>query len=261
MVDLSGLGDTADVPHEFAAWQRLFGDADPTICRAVARVELLDGDTNLLPSRYVTTRVEASADDLARATDRLQALYAQVGRGLPRYAAPTSPTHHAYVTLAELERVGALTIRSRDTTPRIGDLLLRSLGRPPAVASGTDADDAGVVQVVEIDETRLDAQFVATFLRTDANAQPVANTLGALNRDDLRRCRIPRIPLAEQRRYGDVFRHLHELQNALSALASVSANLIDQTIHGLTIGAVTPDLPPPMNIDDVDATEGETREL
>ena len=53
MVDLSGLGDAADVPHEFAAWERLFGDADPTISRAVPRLELLDSDANLLPSRYV----------------------------------------------------------------------------------------------------------------------------------------------------------------------------------------------------------------
>ena len=26
MIDLSGLGDAADVPREFAAWQRLLGD-------------------------------------------------------------------------------------------------------------------------------------------------------------------------------------------------------------------------------------------
>lgn len=65
------------------------------------------------------------------------------------------------------------------------------------------------------------------------------------------------MPLAEQRRYGDAFRHLHEL----SALARVSASLIDHTIRSLTIGAVTPDWPAPMNTDDVDAPEGETREL
>src|SRR5258707_207075 len=63
---------------------------------------------------------------------------------------------------------------------------------------------------------------------------------GPLTGDDLRRCRVPRLPLAEQRRYGDVFRHLHELQGALSALAAVSANVIEQTIHGLTTGALSP---------------------
>ncbi len=241
MVDLSVLGDPADVPREFAAWQRLFGDADPTISRAVPRLELLDGDANVLPSRYVAARIEASADDLARVTTRLEALYALIGQGLPHFGAPENPARRARVTLGELERVGALTIRSREATPVRGDLLLRTQGRPPAVATGTPADDTGVAQVVEIDSTRLDAHFVATFLCIDVNSLPVANTLGAINRDDLRRCRIPRMPLAAQRRYGDAFRHLHELGAVLKTLADISEKVIERTIHGLTSGVLAPD--------------------
>ena len=259
MVDLSGLGDAADVPHEFAAWRQLFDDAGPTISRAVPRLELLDGYANLLPSRYVAAHIEASADDFARVTSRLQALYARIGRGLLRFEAPETPVRHSYVTLGELERVGALTIRSRDATPLRGDLLLRTLGRPPTVATGTPADDDGVAQVVEIDETRLDAHFIATFLRADANALPVANTLGALSRDDLRRCRVPRLPLAEQGRYGDVFRRLQELDDALATLAKVSTKVIGHTVHGLTTGALAPDLPGAKTTDDAHTTEGETR--
>ena len=127
------------------------------------------------------------------------------------------------------------------TTPREGDVLLRTLGRPPAVATGTSADDKGVAQVVEIDETRLDAHFVATFLRADVAALPVANTLGAVSRDDLRRCRIPRMPLAEQRRYGEAFRRLLELDAALQTLADVSGKVIEQVIHGLTTGVLAPE--------------------
>jgi predicted DNA-binding transcriptional regulator AlpA len=259
MVDLSGLGDAADVPHEFAAWQRLLNDADPTISRAVPRLELLDGDANLLPSRYIAARIEASADDLARVTRRLRALYGRIGQGLPRLEAPKVPTRFSYVTLGELERVGAVTICSRDATPLHGDVLLRTLGRPPAVATGTSADDAGVAQVVEVDETRLDAHFVATFLRPDSSALPVANTLGALSRDDLRRCRIPRMPLAEQRRYGDAFRRLHELDDMLAVLAKISAKVIDQTVHGLTTGALAPDVLATKTTDNAHTTEGETR--
>jgi N-6 DNA Methylase len=260
MVDLSGLGDPADVPHEFAAWQRLLGDADPTISRSVPRLQLLDGDANLLPSRYVTARVEASADDLARATGRLRALYARVGQGLPGFEAPQAQTRHSYVTFGELERVGALTIRSREATPIPGDLLLRTLGRPPAVATGTATDDVGIAQVVEIDEARLDAHFVATFLRADATALPVANTLGALSRDDLRRCRIPRMTLAEQRQYGAAFRRLDELREVLAALAKVSTSVIDQTVHSLTTGVLAPDFPVMKKTDDADAPQGEMRE-
>jgi hypothetical protein len=240
MVDLSGLGDTADVPREYAAWQRILSDGDPTVSRAVPRLELLDGDANLLPSRYVVARAEASAGDLAEVTRRLEALYAAVGQGLPVYDAPERPVRPAYVTLAELERVGAVTIQPRDATPRRGDVLLRTMGRPPVVAAGTADDERGVAQVVEIDETRLDAHFVAVFLRADVAALPVANTLGAVNREDLRRCRIPRMPLAEQRRYGDAFRQLLELSDALRTLADVSGKVIEQVIFGLTTGAMAP---------------------
>ena len=42
MIDLSGLGDPADVPLEFGAWQQLFDDDDPAVSRAVERLELLE---------------------------------------------------------------------------------------------------------------------------------------------------------------------------------------------------------------------------
>ena len=251
LIDLSGLGDPADVPLEFGAWQQLFDADDPAISRAVERLELLEESTCLLPSRYLAARGQASAADLAQVAGRLAEIYAAVGRGLPRFAAPKTTSRHAYVTLAELERVGALTIRARDDTPRVGDVLLRTQGRPPVVATAEkDSDEdaigrfvevTGIAQVVEIDSSRLDPYFVALFLRSDVGALPVANTLGAINRDDLRRCRIPRLPLTEQRRYGDAFRLLGELEQALARLSDLGAKVIDQTIHSLTTGAVAPD--------------------
>jgi N-6 DNA Methylase len=245
MIDLSGLADAADVPGDFAAWQRVLGNQRlghdaPAFSRAVPRLELLDGNVNLLPSRYVTARAEASADDLAQVTERLTRLYAQIGQGLPTFGSSGRQGRTSHVTLSELERVGALTIRSRDTTPRKGDVVLRTLNRAPVVATGGPDDDKGVAQVMEIDATRLDPHFVATFLRDDMAALPAANTLGAVNRDDLRRCRIPRMPLAEQRRYGDAFRQLLELDAALKTLADVSGKVIEQTIHGLTTGVLAP---------------------
>jgi hypothetical protein len=240
MIDLSGLSDMADVPQEYAAWQRLLEATDPTT-RAVPRLHLLGEAACLLPARYLTPSAQATAKDINRVTERLAHLYSQAGQALPRYRPPGQQVRLSYVTLAELERVGALTIKPRDATPRGGDVLLRTQDRPPVVATGTKADDTGVAQVVEIDESKLDPHFVATFLRSDVAALPVANTLGAINRDDLRRCRIPRMPLAEQRRYGDAFRHLEQLDATLQALAGVSAKVINEAITGLTAGALSPD--------------------
>ncbi|THV43020.1 N-6 DNA methylase [Glycomyces buryatensis] len=259
MIDLSALSDPAEVPHEFGAWQRLFGNPDPTIIRSVPRPDLLTGDTDLRPSRHLAVRAKASAAELDQVTDRLRDLYSRIGEGLPRFTSPTSPPRRSYVSIGEMERLGALRIRSRETTPRRGDLLLRTLGRPPAVAAGTEADESGVAHVVQVDPARLDSHFLAGFLQADSHSLPVANTLGAISREDLRRCLIPDVGYAEQRRYGDAFRHLQGLQAALAALARISASLIDQTIHGLTTGAVAPDFIPQQKTGN--STEGETSEL
>jgi hypothetical protein len=78
------------------------------------------------------------------------------------------------------------------------------------------------------------------FVRSDALAAPVANTHAALTREDVRRCRIPRMPLAEQRRYGEAYRRLLELNAVATRLAVVTDAVITQTVHGLTTGALTP---------------------
>ena len=118
MIDLSGLGDAADVPREFAAWQRLLGDADPTVSRAVPRLDLLDGDANCSPARYVAASVPRPAPmTWPGLPNGWRSLYAAIGRGLPPFQAPGHQARTSYVTLAELERVGALTIRPRDDDP------------------------------------------------------------------------------------------------------------------------------------------------
>lgn len=274
MIDLSGLSDPADVPDEQATWellvhhrgehdavQAVFGAVDPAVVCAIACQELLVGDVDLSPSRYVTARDGSHADEFAHATHRLRTLYTRIGQALPDFAAPTVQARHDYVSFAELEHTRALKILSRETTPSAGDLLVRTLGRPPVVATGTAADETGVAQVVEINPDRLDPHFVAAFLRADAHALPVANTLGALNRDDLRRCRIPRLSLAEQRRYGDAFRHLQQLQDTITALAETSSHVIDQTLHALTTGVLTPDFSVAQHTEHAGATDDETREL
>ncbi|WP_067801152.1 N-6 DNA methylase [Nocardia beijingensis] len=260
LIDLTHLADPAEVPQDHAAWQGLFDSNDPAVSTTVSAVELLYGDTNVLPSRHLPPRGEANAADLTEAMNRLQALHHTLGHQLPCFAASSAPFKHAYVSLAELERSGTLRIRPKATDPQAGDLLIRTLNRPPIVATETDVDDPGIAYVVTTDPTRLDAHFLAMFIRTDSNAVPIANTLGAISRDDLRRCRIPRLPIAEQRRYGNTFRQLQDLKQVLTSLAKVGNAVIDQAVHGLTVGALSPN-PPPLgssSTDRTNRTEGET---
>ncbi|MDN5747949.1 MAG: N-6 DNA methylase [Pseudonocardia sp.] len=237
MVDLTGL-EPADVPQDHAAWKPVLAADDQALVRSVPQVELLDGDTPLVPARYL--RPAASLDDLGPVTARLGRLYVDLARALPQPTPASSAAGRSHVTLAELERSRAITILPRDATPRAGDLLFRTMGRDPVVADGTADDERGVAQVVGIDTDRLDPHFVAMFVRADARAAPVANTHSALTRDDVRRCRIPRMPLIEQRRYGDAFRRLSELTAVAARLAAVTDAVVTQTVHGLTAGALDP---------------------
>ncbi|MDN5914615.1 MAG: N-6 DNA methylase [Pseudonocardia sp.] len=240
MIDLSDLADPADLPADGRQWERLSSDAAPTTVRAVPRLALLDGDTDLLPAGHLAARPFAPPGELAGIVDRIRTCHERIGDAFPEPVETPARRDRPSVTLAELERSGALRIRARDTTPRTGDVLLKTLGRPPVVATGTVDDEKGVAQVVEIDPDRLDSHFVALFLRADVAALPVSNTHGAISRDDLRRCGIPRIPVAEQRRYGATFRHVLDLQDALSALSKLGRGVLDQTLHGLTTGALLP---------------------
>ncbi|CAO5166442.1 N-6 DNA Methylase [Frankia sp. AiPs1] len=257
LVDFSAAVDLAAVPQQFGEWRQLFGLAmpggagrvrpGPAPTRAVSRARLLqDGEANVLPSRYVTTEAQAGADDIALVTRQLEAVHARLGAGLPHYAAARAGGDFAYVTLAELERVGALKIRPRGTTPHAGDVLVWP--RTPGViaATGEERTDSMTTHIIEPDLARLDPDFVATFLRPEVEAVPIPRTIGVLGREDLRRCRIPRLSIAEQRHYGAEFRRLSELRTALTTLARLGTTVIDQTLHGLTAGTLTPDRLPPM---------------
>ena len=240
MIDLTGVADPADVPRDPTQWRELLGTSTTPAARSVPRMDLLEGDTVLSPSRYLAGDGPPGAEELVRVTERLRGLYAAVGAGLSRPAAASRSHRQVSVTLGELERSGALTILSRAATPRAGDLLFRTLGRDPVVAVGTPDDDRGVAQVVEIDPNRLDPHFVALFVRADAHSVPVANTHGALSRDDLRRCRIPRLPLHDQQTYGTAYRQLADTKDVLLALATAAGRVLDQNIHGLVTGALDP---------------------
>ncbi|MFN8076743.1 MAG: N-6 DNA methylase [Kineosporiaceae bacterium] len=237
MVDLTGVADPLDVPTSPSGWDAVF--ADPAVSRLVAAVELLDDDVALVPARHLLPRSGGAGTELADVADRLASLYAKVSRALVVPPA-AGPQRFSEVTVAELERSQAVRILSRDATPRAGDVLFRTMRREPVVATGTAADDGGVAQVVAVDAERIDPWFLALFLRRDALAGPVANTLSAATREDVRRCRVPRLPVTEQRRYGDAHRRLHELDDVARRLAQATSALIEQTRHGLTTGSLSP---------------------
>lgn len=236
MVDLTRDLPTS-IPAHHSAWKAVF--ADPSRCRDVAGIELLDDDVSLLPARYLARTGGETAEAYVRAVGELPHLLEMIAHALPRFETGHGMTERQMVHLGELERTGSLAFPARGAVPKVGDVLLRSGGRAPVVVSD-DTKDAAHVQIIEIRADRLDPHFVAAFLQADAGAAQPTSTLGVLSRDDLRRCRIPRMPLTEQRRYGDAFRRLEGFEDVLRATTELSATVLRSAAYALITGELAP---------------------
>lgn len=128
---------------------------------------------------------------------------------------------------------------------RVGDVILPELLNRRAVpARVAGARDAGALlgpslYLLRPDPDRLDSWFLAGFLSDEENLHSA--TVGtSVVRVDVRRLRVPLLPLTEQRDYGVAFRRLR----ALNAAADLASRLADELAHqmaaGLTSGALLP---------------------
>ncbi|MDF6046434.1 N-6 DNA methylase [Streptomyces sp. JH14] len=134
-----------------------------------------------------------------------------------------------------------------DTAPviAVGDVLVRTVAStdgPMARVAGEE--DAGAlpgpqVHLFRPDPARLDAWFLAGFLGAEENIAGASTGSTALTVIP-GRLRVPLLPLQEQRRYGEAFRHVH----ALRAEAQRATRLAEETARllsgGLTGGQLLP---------------------
>ncbi|CAL9541020.1 hypothetical protein SUDANB120_04246 [Streptomyces sp. enrichment culture] len=127
----------------------------------------------------------------------------------------------------------------------VGDVLVRAIaGGTGPMARVADEADAGAllgpqVHLLRPDPARLDSWFLAGFIGSEENIAG-ASTGSTVLHVAPGRLRVPLLPLEEQRRYGDAFRHVH----ALRARARQAALLAEETAAlltgGLTGGALLP---------------------
>ncbi|WP_314220913.1 N-6 DNA methylase [Streptomyces zaehneri] len=166
-------------------------------------------------------------------------------------ANPEAPGARAVLTGADIARGSGPTgdpseLRSA-VAPlvAVGDVLVRAVangGGPMARVAGEE--DAGAllgphVHLFRPDPARLDAWFLAGFLGAEENIAG-ASTGSTVLTVSPGRLRVPLLPLEEQRRYGEAFRHVH----ALRAEARRATRLAEETARllagGLTGGQLLP---------------------
>ncbi|MFB7951046.1 N-6 DNA methylase [Streptomyces sp. NPDC056045] len=247
--------------------------------RAVPVIELLDDDVDLAPARHLPPPAAAGGPaELVGVRQRLTETLGLTGTLTPPAVTLSAPAHWPLTTVGELARAGALQLRAGGSgtgpTPVLtehdvlgatapsgslpadgppeepvlveaGDVVVPVLGGG-SVARVVDGATAGAalgrnLQLLRPDPAALDPWFLAGFLRGTANNRQASSYASTATRLDARRLQLPRLPLAEQRRYGDRFRALAEFEDALRLAGRLGGQLIQGMYDGLTDGTVRPE--------------------
>ncbi|WP_257139046.1 N-6 DNA methylase, partial [Streptomyces sp. rh34] len=126
-----------------------------------------------------------------------------------------------------------------------GDVVVPVLGGGTVVRVVGEGDVGAALgrnlQLLRPDPAALDPWFLAGFLRGTANNRQASSYASTAARLDARRLQLPRMPLAEQRRYGERFRELAAFEDALRAAERLGGLLVQGMYDGLTDGTVTPE--------------------
>ncbi|MGK3109121.1 MULTISPECIES: N-6 DNA methylase [Streptomyces] len=244
---------------------------------SVPVVDLLDEQVDLTPGRHVPGPTVANVAELRRSWTRFDIHVQELRTAAQRLSAltPEGSASPSYTTVAELERAGALEIRSGQAVPQ--DRVLRGERPQNAVpvmtvaalltdrpqnwlstehvtqgeANGTltvtasqdvivvgaarsfevrvDTDAPSVLgpqlHALRTDPAVLDPWFLAVCLRAPANVRQAGTHASTSSRVDVRRLQVPRMPLEEQREYGEMHRKLTIFERELRGLQLVGSEL------------------------------------
>lgn len=242
MTDLHAVRFT-ELPDSRDGWRRLF--TDPQRSREVSAIDLLDDLVNLLPTSVVVKRDQAVVGEFTSAKKALPELYSKIEEGLPdleQGLGRDAMRARSAISLGDLEQAGVLEFLGRDGDPQVGDIVLGGGGSAPHVLEpGAMRRPPTPMLTVRLTEAApYDRYFLAAFIRSElTRLSPPGDPVGIPPRNIIRHCKIPRVPLEEQKELGGLFRRLYELDEAIRKLARTGHDAVSTAIYGLTTGALT----------------------
>ncbi|SEN15471.1 N-6 DNA methylase [Nonomuraea pusilla] len=240
------------------AWRAYLDDrADHT----VRIIDLLADEVDMTPARH------QRRDDLGRAFAEARDRFLAATAVPPDLKVLDQPLDQPVTTLGDLIKEGLVTASQAppkmtadggDVPVLTSDDLANGTGptglttqqqglvviRPGDVVASYSAvrvmTDGGAalgphLTLYRVDARRLDPDFLAGYLRAAGGRATTGSS-----RFDVRRTRLPRLPLKEQRAYGEAFRQLAVLEDALRETSSLGQTLIRLGLDGLTDGHLHP---------------------
>lgn len=248
----------------------------PGLSRSLPVIDLLDDDVDLAPARHLPPPAAGGgAAELTAVREHLGETLRLAADLTPPLAEEARPARWPLTTVGELARGGALVLRTGGNGPHArvltdhdvlagtapsgtlpetgepavlveaGDVVVPVLGGG-GIARVIDEETAGAalgrnLTLLRPDAAALDAWFVAGFLRSTANSRQASSYASTATRLDVRRLQLPRLPLDQQRRYGERFRALAAFEDALRRAGRLGERLVRGMYDGLTDGTVAPD--------------------
>ncbi|MFD5247615.1 N-6 DNA methylase [Amycolatopsis sp. NPDC058340] len=188
-------------------------------------IELLDEEIDLSPARHQARDVHAGEAFLD-----VRRHFEGIRPELPSLVA--SDEKLSYVTIGELLKSGVLTVPE---SVEEGDVVASPIV-PAYVHSGETIATEPTMSKYRTDPERLDAAFLAGCLRAAGRLAPTSST-----RIDLKRTRIPRLPIETQRAHGAAFTRLAAFEDALREAAESGLELVRLGLVGLTEGQLKPE--------------------
>ncbi|MEU8270987.1 N-6 DNA methylase [Sphaerisporangium sp. NPDC049002] len=256
-----------------AAWRAYTDSTElPSAARTVRIIDLLDEEISFTPTHRVSGLSQLEPSVFTAVRERTAAALA--GLDIPKLTPLARRRELPMATVGELVRAGVVAVYQgplkmafeEDGLPvlTVKDLLLdrapsRRTGDVPGLVIIEPGDvvspllyrretatrvmrEVGAVLGPELllfrtDPDRLDPQFLAGCLRGTGEA---STRLGSSGRIDPRRAQLPRLPIDEQRAYGETFRRLLAFEDAVREMRTVSDALVRSGLDGLLEGTLQP---------------------
>ncbi len=192
---------------------------------AVRIIDLLDEEIDLSPVRH-----QARNEHAGEAFLEVRKHFEGIRPELPSLA--VADENPQFTTIGELLKSGVLTVPE---SVEEGDVVA-SPAVPAYVHSGAPVGVESPMSKYRADPERLDAAFLAGCLRAAGQIAPTSST-----RIDLKRTRIPRLPIETQRAHGEAFTRLAAFEDALREAAESGLELVRLGLAGLTEGQLKPE--------------------
>ncbi|MEU8247455.1 N-6 DNA methylase [Nonomuraea sp. NPDC048916] len=252
------LDATADQSAVEPAWRAYLEDRSDQTVRII---DLLADEVDMTPARH------QRRDDLGRAFTETRDRFLAAAATPPDLKVLEQPLDQPVTTVGDLIKEGLVT--AVQAPPKMaadgGDVPVLTAddiahGTPP---SGRTGPQHGLVEVragdvvasyssvrvmaeggfvlgphltlYRVDSRRLDPDFLAGFLRAAGGRATTGSS-----RFDVRRTRLPRLSLEDQSAYGEAFRQLAVLEDALRETSALGQTLIRLGLDGLTEGHLHP---------------------